>query len=84
MQSVRDDLTRLGRDLGLPLDPDAIAGTLPVGLRQRLEILRTLQGGDDILILDEPTAVLTPPESERLFGLLRRLAGEGGAVLLID
>jgi simple sugar transport system ATP-binding protein len=79
---VREDLARFARDFDLALDPDAIAGALPVGLRQRLEILKALRGGADILILDEPTAVLTPQESERLFAVLRRLAGEGRTVLL--
>jgi general nucleoside transport system ATP-binding protein len=80
---VRAELAQLSGALGLALDPDAIAGTLPVGLRQRLEILKALRGGADILILDEPTAVLTPQESERLFAVLRRLAGEGRTVLLV-
>jgi len=80
---VREDLLRFARDLGLALDPDAVAGTLPVGLRQRLEILKALRGGAEILILDEPTAVLTPQESERLFAVLRRLAKEGRTVLLV-
>jgi general nucleoside transport system ATP-binding protein len=82
-QSVRADLARFASDFNLSLDPDAIAGTLPVGLRQRLEILKALRSGADILILDEPTAVLTPLESERLFAVLRRLAREGRTVLLV-
>jgi general nucleoside transport system ATP-binding protein len=82
-RSVREDLARFAHDFGLALDPDAIAGTLPVGLRQRLEILKALRGGADILILDEPTAVLTPQESERLFAVLHRLAAEGRTVLLV-
>ena len=73
-RSVREDLARFAADFDLALDPGAIAGALPVGLRQRLEILRALRSGADILILDEPTAVLTPQESERLFAVLRRLA----------
>ena len=80
---VREDLVQLSRKLDLALDPDALAGDLPVGLRQRLEILKALRGGADILILDEPTAVLTPQENGRLFRVLRRLAGEGRTVLLV-
>jgi ABC-type uncharacterized transport system ATPase subunit len=76
-RAVREDLARFAADFGLALAPDAITGTLPVGLRQRIEILKALRSGADILILDEPTAVLTPQESERLFVVLRRLAGEG-------
>ena len=82
-QSVREDLARFATDFDLALDPDAIAGALPIGLRQRLEILKALRSGADILILDEPTAVLTPQESERLFAVLRRLAGERRTVLLV-
>jgi general nucleoside transport system ATP-binding protein len=82
-RAVRANLARFASDFDLALDPDAIAGTLPVGLRQRLEILKALHSGADILILDEPNAVLTPQESERLFAVLRRLAGEGRTVLLV-
>jgi ABC-type uncharacterized transport system ATPase subunit len=82
-RAVREELARFAADFDLALDPDAIAGTLPVGLRQRIEILKALRSGADILILDEPTAVLTPQESERLFAVLRRLAGEGRTVLLV-
>ncbi len=81
---VREDLARFAHDFGLALDPDAIAGGLPVGLRQRLEILKALHGGAEILILDEPSAVLTPQESERLFAVLRRLAAEGRTVLFVS
>ena len=79
----RDELARLAGEFGLALDPDAIAGALPVGLRQRLEILKALVRGAEILILDEPTAVLTPGESARLFAVLRRFAGEGRTVLFV-
>jgi general nucleoside transport system ATP-binding protein len=82
-RSVREDLARFAADFDLALDPDAVAGNLPVGLRQRLEILKALRSGADILILDEPTAVLTPQESERLFRVLHRLAGEGRTMLLV-
>jgi ABC-type uncharacterized transport system ATPase subunit len=81
--AVREEFARFAADFDLALDPDAIAGTLPVGLRQRIEILKALRSGADILILDEPTGVLTPQESERLFAVLRRLAGEGRTVLLV-
>jgi general nucleoside transport system ATP-binding protein len=80
---ARDELARFAREFDLALDPDAIASTLPVRLRQRLEILKVLVRGAEILIFDEPTAVLTPDESERLFGVLRRLAAEGRTVLFV-
>jgi general nucleoside transport system ATP-binding protein len=82
-ERVRGDLARFASDFDLALDPGAIAGTLPVGLRQRLEIVKALLPGAEILILDEPTAVLTPRESERLFAVLRHLAAEGRSVLLV-
>jgi general nucleoside transport system ATP-binding protein len=82
-EHVRGDLARFARDLDLALDPGAIVGALPVGLRQRVEILKALMPGADLLILDEPTAVLTPDEAERLFSLLRRLATEGRTVLFV-
>ncbi|HVJ56071.1 MAG TPA: ABC transporter ATP-binding protein [Aliidongia sp.] len=65
------------------LDLDAIVGALPVGLRQRVEILKALYRRAEILILDEPTAVLTPAEADTLFADLRRLAAQGKTVLLI-
>ncbi len=82
-RKVRAELERLSRDYGLAIDPDAIVGDLPVGLQQRLEILKALVRGADILVLDEPTAVLTPEEADQLFRLLRLLAGEGKTVILI-
>jgi simple sugar transport system ATP-binding protein len=80
---VRAELDRLERDYGLEIDLDARVGELSVGLQQRVEILKALYRGADILILDEPTAVLTPPEADALFGLLRALKGQGKTVILI-
>jgi general nucleoside transport system ATP-binding protein len=82
-ERVHRDLARFAQDIDLALDPDAIVGTLPVGLRQRLEILKALMPGADLLILDEPTAVLTPDESERLFSVLHRFAADGRTVLFV-
>ncbi len=80
---VRARLGELARDYGLAVDPDATVGSLPVGLQQRVEILKALLRGANILILDEPTAVLTPAEADGLFGMLRRLKAEGKTVILI-
>ena len=80
---IRAELEKLGRDYGLVIDPDAIVGALPVGLQQRVEILKALIRGAEILILDEPTAVLTPDEAEQLFALLRILAAQGKTIILI-
>jgi len=80
---ARTELARLAGDFGLAIDPDAIVGELSVGLQQRVEILKALHRGAQILILDEPTAVLTPTEAEQLFTLLRRLKEQGRTVILI-
>ncbi|MDB5361960.1 MAG: putative sugar transporter, ATP-binding protein [Rhodospirillales bacterium] len=68
---------------GLAVDLDARVEDLPVGSRQRVEILKALYRGAEILILDEPTGVLTPDEAQQLFQILRRLKSEGKTVLLI-
>lgn len=68
---------------GLEVDPDALVGDLPVGLRQRVEILKTLYREADVLILDEPTAVLTPGEIESLFRTLLVLKSQGKSVIFI-
>jgi simple sugar transport system ATP-binding protein len=80
---ARAELARLSRDYGLVIDPDAIVGDLSVGLQQRVEILKALYRGAQILILDEPTAVLTPPEADQLFALLRALKAQAKTVILI-
>jgi len=80
---TRAHLLRLEREHHLEVDPDAIVGTLPVGLQQRVEILKALYRGGRILILDEPTGVLTPEETDRLFDILRGLKGEGVTILFI-
>ena len=71
------------RELEPALDPDAVVGELPVGTRQRVEIAKALAGGADWLLLDEPTAVLTPPEVEALFTRLRGLRDAGRGIVLI-
>ncbi|HET9821846.1 MAG TPA: ABC transporter ATP-binding protein [Burkholderiaceae bacterium] len=81
--SVRGALDALMRATGLAVDLDARIEDLPVGERQRVEILKTLFRGARILILDEPTAVLTPHETEQLFATLRTLRAQGTTVLLI-
>ena len=68
---------RLEREYGLDVDPDAIIEELPVGLQQRVEILKALYRGAEILILDEPTGVLTPAEADHLFRILRQLKDAG-------
>ncbi|MEU3914002.1 ABC transporter ATP-binding protein [Streptomyces sp. NPDC029721] len=81
--AARRRVTGLAEEHGLPVDPDARVGTLPVGVRQRVEILRLLHRGARVLILDEPTAVLTPDEAGRLFTVLKSLAAQGRSVVLV-
>jgi simple sugar transport system ATP-binding protein len=83
-RKARARLDGLMRESGLSTDLEAPVGRLSVGERQRVEILKALYRGARILILDEPTAVLTPQESERLFETLRRLAARGLAIVLIS
>lgn len=81
---ARHDVEALSERFGLQVDAAAKVSTLSVGAQQRVEILRALYRGARILILDEPTAVLTPQESESLFKVLRRMAAEGMAIILIS
>ncbi|MEV5749078.1 ABC transporter ATP-binding protein [Actinoallomurus sp. NPDC052308] len=76
-------VTELAERYGLPVDASAAAGSLPVGLRQRVELLKALHRRAEILILDEPTSVLTPSQATRLFEVLRTLAESGTSILLI-
>jgi ABC-type uncharacterized transport system ATPase subunit len=80
---ARQELQRLEEDYGLKVDQDALIEDLPVGLQQRVEILKALFRGAEILILDEPTGVLTPAEADHLFRILNVLKDEGKTVLLI-
>ena len=83
MRRARAELLRLEEEYGLKVDPDAVVETLPVGLQQRVEILKALFRGAEILILDEPTGVLTPSEADHLFRILNQLKAEGKTILLI-
>jgi simple sugar transport system ATP-binding protein len=73
----------VSESLGLPLDPDAVAGTLSVGLKQRLEIVKALATDTRILLLDEPTAVLAPTEVDEVLRVVRSFTAEGGSAVLI-
>src|SRR5246127_1169765 len=77
-------LTQVSADYGLPLDPRREVWQLSVGERQRIEIVRALMQNPKFVILDEPTAVLTPQEADQLFVVLNRLKAEGRAILYIS
>jgi simple sugar transport system ATP-binding protein len=74
----------VSRAYGLPLDPHALVGDLSVGERQRIEIVRCLLQEPELIILDEPTSVLTPQEADKLFETLERLRAEGKSILYIS
>ena len=80
---ARAELTRLAQDYELDVDPDTTVGELPVGLQQRVEILKALFKGAETLILDEPTGVLTPEEADHLFRILETLRDQGKTIILI-
>lgn len=82
--AARDKLLDVAQRFGLAVSPDAAVGSLSVGERQRVEILKALYHGARILILDEPTAVLTPQESEALFATLGQMVADGLSVIFIS
>jgi ABC-type uncharacterized transport system ATPase subunit len=81
---ARTEIADLTRRYGLALDADARTGDLPVGLQQRAEIVKVLYRGAHLLILDEPTGVLTPQETKELFVVLRDLVKEGKTIIFIS
>jgi len=83
LAAARAELARLAREYGLTVDPDALVADLSVGEQQRVEILKVLFRGARILILDEPSAVLTPQETDQLFRILAALKQRGVTVVLI-
>ncbi len=83
-RGARAKVARLAQDFGLAVDPGARVGTLSVGERQRVEILKALYRDARILILDEPTAVLTPQETAALFETLRKAVAQGLSVIFIS
>ncbi|MGI9487501.1 MAG: ABC transporter ATP-binding protein [Geminicoccaceae bacterium] len=83
-KKVDSDLERLMADLGFDLDLERPVWQMPLAFRQQLEILRVLATGASTLILDEPTSVLSPLETEKLFALLRRVSESGRSIILIS
>src|SRR6202162_1821345 len=81
---LRERIIKISNEYVLPLDPDRVVHDLSVGERQRIEIVRCLLQNPKLLIMDEPTSVLTPQEVAKLFTTLRRLAAEGCSILYIS
>ena len=83
LAKARSQLKQLAEEYELNVDPDAVIEEIGVGMQQRVEILKALYRQADILILDEPTGVLTPAEADQLFRILGRLKEEGKTIILI-
>ena len=81
---LKQRITTVSAEYGLPLNPDSVIADLSVGERQRVEIVRCLLQEPELIIMDEPTSVLTPQEADDLFVVLRRLSSEGVSVLYIS
>lgn len=84
ISEIAEKARELSKAYGLPLDPFALVGDLSVGERQRIEIVRCLLQEPELIILDEPTSVLTPQEADKLFETLERLRAEGKSILYIS
>jgi len=83
-KTVESSIKKLGESYDIPVNPRARVWTLSVGEKQRIEILKLLYTGAKVIILDEPTAVLTPQETEVLFKAIRKLVSEGSSVIFIS
>ncbi len=84
MTRAREEIRVLSHEYGLDVDPDAVVEDLPVGIQQRVEIIKALYRKARILVLDEPTAVLTPQEAEDLFRIMRHLTERGVSIIFIS
>jgi simple sugar transport system ATP-binding protein len=82
-RQVAQRIRKLSKQYGLAVDPDALIQDLPVGAQQRVEIIKALYRSANILILDEPTAVLTPQEADELFVIMRALISQGKSIIFI-
>lgn len=82
-KKVIKDISELSKKYGLHVDPNELISRLSVGARQRVEILKSLYRNAELLILDEPTAVLTPQETDNFFTILKKLKNEGHSVIII-
>jgi simple sugar transport system ATP-binding protein len=82
-KEARSEVREISERYGLAVDPDALVEDLPVGIQQRVEIIKVLLRGAKILVFDEPTAVLTPQEVEEFFGIVAELKGRGATIIFI-
>ncbi len=83
LDEARKAIRAISEDFGLQVDPDAIVETLPVGIQQKVEIIKALIHEAKVLILDEPTAVLTPQETDELLNTMRDLKNKGTSIIFI-
>lgn len=83
LETARKQVREISDRFGFEVDPDAIVGDLPVGVQQRVEIIKALMGDAQVLVFDEPTAVLTPQETDELMAIMKQLRGEGKAIVFI-
>ncbi|WP_406245958.1 ABC transporter ATP-binding protein [Microbacterium sp. M] len=81
--AARAHVRAVAERFGFDIDPDAVVGDLPVGVQQRVEIIKALSRDAQVLVFDEPTAVLTPQETDELMGIMRQLRDEGTAIVFI-
>jgi simple sugar transport system ATP-binding protein len=84
LAAARQKVTEISERFGFHVDPDALVDDLPVGVQQRVEIIKLLYRNADILILDEPTAVLTPQEADEFFKILKTLTEKGKSIIFIS
>lgn len=82
-EQAREKVNQLSKKYGLDIDPDALVSDISVGMQQRVEIIKMLYRENDILIFDEPTAVLTPQEIQELIGIIKELRKEGKSIIFI-
>src|SRR5690606_7758504 len=83
LDAARAKVREISARFGFDLDPDALIEDLPVGVQQRVEIIKALSRDARVLIFDEPTAVLTPQETDELMEIMRQLKAEGTAIVFI-
>ena len=83
LDAARKQVREISDRFGFEVDPDAIVGDLPVGVQQRVEIIKALMGDAQVLVFDEPTAVLTPQETDELMAIMKQLREAGKAIIFI-